>query len=249
MATRTSPQLTFNGQVVVITGAARGQGAAEAQLLVELGAHVVVADVLDEEGRSLAEELGERCVYRHLDVSDPTSWQGLADEVRARWGRLDGLVNNAAILRITPLPELSFGELEKVHAVNLRGAVLGVQTAADLMVDGGSIVNVASTAGLRGFGGYAAYGSSKWGMRGLSKTAAVELGPRGIRVNTVLPGSVETPMIDMTPERIERTRQLPLGRIGQPEDVAQVVVFLLSTWSSYVTGAEIVVDGGATAGH
>jgi len=226
----------------VVTGAAGGQGAAEAAALAAEGAAVVATDVHEEA------ETPAGVAYRKLDVSSPDDWLTLAEWLEAEHGRLDGLVNNAGVPFRARVDEVELADWNRVLGINLTGTLLGIQTAARLMRAGGSIVNVSSIAGLTGHYA-AAYTVSKWGVRGLSRVASTELGPRGIRVNTIFPGYIETPMTASAPPaflaaNIEAT---PLGRTGQPEDVAPLVVYLISDESSFVTGAEIVVDGGQVA--
>jgi 3alpha(or 20beta)-hydroxysteroid dehydrogenase len=223
--------------VAVVTGAGRGQGAAEAALLRARGWDVVATDVAGE-------------VDVVADVCDAGAWAALVETVLERHGRLDGLVNNAAVHHTRPLLEERADELERLFRVNTLGPFLGAQAVVPAMRDsgGGSIVNVSSAAGARGFPGHTAYGAAKWALRGISRTAAVELGPLGIRVNAVLPGPIDTPMLPVPVEqRATRFGNLPLGREGTPAEVAEVVCFLLSDAASYVTGAEIAVDGGMSA--
>ena len=226
----------------MVTGAAGGQGAAEAAALAAEGAAVVATDVHEEA------ETPAGVAYRKLDVSSPDDWLTLAEWLEAEHGRLDGLVSNAGVPFRARVDEVELADWNRVLGINLTGTLLGIQTAARLMRAGGSIVNVSSIAGLTGHYA-AAYTVSKWGVRGLSRVASTELGPRGIRVNTIFPGYIETPMTASAPPaflaaNIEAT---PLGRTGQPEDVAPLVVYLISDESSFVTGAEIVVDGGQVA--
>lgn len=224
------------GKVVVVTGAARGQGAAEAEALARAGARVVAIDVRPE---------GD---CRRLDVSSETEWAELAEELRELYGQVHGLVNNAGVIQRGRLGEVRPEEITQVHAVNTTGPLLGIQHLAPLMPPGSSIVNVGSSAALTGY--YpVAYTTSKWALRGLSKIAAMELGPRGIRVNTVHPGYIETEMTAAaTPAFREATlRETPLGRSGTVDDIAPLVVFLLSDESSFITGTDIPVDGGLTA--
>ena len=230
------------GKVVVVTGAAGGQGAAETAALSREGATVIATDLHDEAAMPTG------VAYRRLDVSRPADWAALAAGLAAEHGRVDALVNNAGIPFRARLEEVELADWDRVLAVNLTGPLLGIQALAPLMGAGGSIVNVGSVAGLGGYHAVA-YTVSKWGLRGLSRVASLELGPRGIRVNTVLPGFVETPMTASAPAafRDENVAQTPLGRTGTAEEVAPLVVYLVSDESSFVSGAEIVVDGGQSA--
>lgn len=224
------------GKVVVVTGAAGGQGAAEAEALARAGAQVVATDVRAE---------GD---VRRLDVSSESDWAELAAELKKSYGEIHGLVNNAGVIRRERLGEVRPEDFAQVQAVNTTGPLLGIQFLTPLMPPGSSIVNVGSSAALTGY--YpVAYTASKWALRGVSKIAAMELGPRGIRVNTVHPGYIETEMTAAaSPAFIESTlRETPLGRSGRVEDIVPLVVFLLSDESSFITGAEIPVDGGLTA--
>jgi len=184
------------------------------------------------------------------DVCDAGAWASLVETVLERHGGLDGLVNNAAVHHIRPLLEEQTDDVERLFRINTLGPLMGIQAVVPAMKGGGggSIVNVSSAAGARGFPGHTAYGATKWALRGISRTAAVELGPLGIRVNAVLPGPIDTPMLPVPEDqRGRRFGHLPLGRAGTPSEVAEVVCFLLSDAASYVTGAEIAVDGGLAA--
>ncbi len=240
-------------KVVLITGAARGQGEAEARLFVEEGARVVLGDVLDDAGKAVAESLGEAAVFQHQDVTDPEDWAAMVGRAVDHFGGLHGLVNNAGILLSSPILEMDVEDYRRVLDVNLVGAFLGVQRAGRAMRDagGGSIVNVSSTAGFKAVPTASAYVSSKFGMRGLTRTAALELGRYGIRVNSIHPGGVDTEMARSFSGRTGRVSsedsihsQLPLGRIGQPIEMAHLALFLVSDDSSYCTGSEFVADGG-----
>lgn len=236
---------------MVVTGAAQGQGAAEARLLAGAGARVIATDLAAEPPSNLAavppSGAGE-LLYRQLDVSDASGWTALAAWIRSQGWQMDGLVNNAGITQRNRLLDAGVADLQRVYGVNVAGSLLGIQSLVHLMPSGSSIVNVGSVAGLTAH--YpVAYTASKWALRGLSQVAAMELGPRGIRVNTVHPGFIETPMTaGAKPEFRQATlAETPLGRTGSVEEVAGVVLFLLSPLSSYVTGAEIPVDGGQSA--
>jgi 3alpha(or 20beta)-hydroxysteroid dehydrogenase len=230
------------GKVVVVTGGARGQGAAEAAALAAEGATVIAADVLDR-----TRELPADIAFERLDVGDPESWSRLAGVLRDRHGRLDGLVNNAGITSRTRLGDVTLEEAERVLRVNLIGPLLGIQALAPLMPRGSSIVNIGSTAALSGHFP-PAYTTSKWGVRGLTRTASMELGPRGVRVNIVHPGFIETPMSAEAGIadwfRTQHDIAAALGRGGTPRDIAPAIVFLISDESSWISGAELAVDGG-----
>ncbi|WP_067692100.1 SDR family NAD(P)-dependent oxidoreductase [Nocardia jejuensis] len=240
----------LNGKVALITGAARGQGAAEARLFVERGAKVIITDVLEAEGKELAESLGEAAIFVRHDVTDTESWDAAVAAGISAFGRLDVLVNNAAIYLMKPLVETSSEELERILKVNLLGAFNGIKAVLPAMTaaGGGSIVNISSQAGLEGLMNHSAYGSSKWGLRGLSKIAALELGPSQIRVNSVHPGPIATPMVPYLTTGPGSFPTLPLERSGLPEEVAELVAFLASDAAAYITGAEVTVDGGLAAG-
>ena len=237
---------------MVVTGAGQGQGAAEARLLVEAGARVIATDLASEIPAGLAAvppAAANALVYRPLDVADAEGWAKLAHWIQSQGWQVDGLVNNAGITQRSRLLDATVADLQRVYEVNVAGALLGIQALAPLMASGSAIVNVGSVAGLTAH--YpVAYTASKWALRGLSQVAAMEMGPRGIRVNTVHPGFIETPMTaSAKPEFKQATlAETPLGRTGSVEEVAGVVLFLLSPLSSYVTGAEIPVDGGQS-GH
>ena len=237
------------GKVAVITGGARGQGAAEAELFAREGAQVIVADVDVEAGRASAARAGGTFVQ--LDVSSEEGWEVVLDGVLARHGRLDVLVNNAARYWTKPLAEETVAALDGILAVNLRGPFLGIRAAAKRMADGGSVVNVSSTAGTTGYPGHGAYGMSKWALRGLTKVAATEYAAAGIRVNCLIPGAIAGPMLEQSvPREVladpAHWAGTPIARAGQPEEVARAALFLACDDSSYLTGAELVVDGGAT---
>ncbi|MFC4785597.1 SDR family NAD(P)-dependent oxidoreductase [Nocardioides sp. MAHUQ-72] len=241
----------LDGRVVVVTGAARGQGAAEVEALARAGATVVATDVLDEEGAALAESLaadGLEVSYAHLDVRSPGEWAALADLLRNRHGRVDALVNNAGVAARERLPHVTLETWQLTFDINVTGPMLGIQALVPLMPAGSSIVNICSVAAMAGHAA-AAYTSSKWALRGLTRTASLELGGRGIRVNAVMPGLVDTPlMASASPAFTEAAlAEIPLGRVGVPADIAPTIVFLVSDDSAYYNGAEIVIDGGLSA--
>ena len=237
-------------KVCIITGAARGQGAAEARLFASEGATVWLTDVLDTDGKTVAAEIGG--TYRHLDVREESQWQALVDEILSSSGRVDVLVNNAGIFRSGRHFEISPGDFQEVMDVNCLGVFLGMRAVALPMREAGSgsIVNVSSLAGMTGTAGAFAYGTSKWAVRGMTKTAAVELGRRGVRVNSVHPGLIDTDMMHELPgsdDEPKLTRRIPLGRVAQADEVARLALYLASDESSYSTGSEFIVDGGLGA--
>jgi 3alpha(or 20beta)-hydroxysteroid dehydrogenase len=239
----------FAGRTVLITGAARGQGAEEARRFAAEGAAVVLADVLDDDGRATADAIGDTARYVHLDVADEASWE-------ATIGALDDLhvlVNNAGVLGpFTPIVKTSLDELRRTLDVNLIGTFLGLKHggAAIARTGGGAIVNISSISGLWGTPYAAPYVASKWAARGLTKSAALELGRMGVRVNSVHPGGVLTPMTQAMGDDGESDwyRRLPIPRIGTVEDIAGAVLFLASDEAAYITGAELAIDGGTLAG-
>ena len=234
------------GKLVVVTGAAGGQGAAEVAWLVREGATVVATDVGDD-APTYPEGAGS-VDYHRLDVSRPDHWEALLELVGERHGVVHGLVNNAGVTHRARLGEVTLDDWNRVFAVNVTGALLGIQAVTPLMRPGGSIVNVGSVAALTAH--YTvAYTASKWALRGLSRVASMELGPLGIRVNTIHPGYVETEMTASAPPAFREASLAvaPLGRLGTPDDIAPLVGYLLSDESSYLSGAEIAVDGGQSA--
>jgi 3alpha(or 20beta)-hydroxysteroid dehydrogenase len=241
----------LDGKVAIITGAARGQGAAEAALFAAEGATVVSTDVLVEEGERAAGEVGVEFLTH--DISSEEGWESVIGYVVARYGRLDILVNNAAILQWGRIVNTSLEDYERIVTVNQTGTFLGLKYGGQAMIDagnGGSIVNLSSIAGLEGQFGTVGYTASKWAVRGMTKVAAKEFGKSGIRVNSVHPGFIETPMVESStiltrPEtRARAERRIPLGRLGQPEDIAKLVLFLASDDSAYCSGQEFICDGG-----
>lgn len=242
----------LTGKVAIVTGAARGMGAADARRLADEGAWVVVADILDDEGKAVAASMGERAVYVHLNVTSEADWAHAVDTAMQRFGRVDVLVNNAGRLYVAPAPEIRIDELRKSLDANLIGPLLGLQAVVPKMREGGggSIINIASINGLRGSPRSGAYSATKHALVGLTKSSAVDLAPMGIRVNAVCPGAVKTPMLMDAPTAAleQRVQRIPMGRIAEPEELAGIVAFLASDDSSYCTGAEFVVDGGYICG-
>ncbi len=240
------------GKVALITGGARGQGAEEGHLFTAHGATVVLTDVLDDEGEATAASI-DGAHYHHLDVRSEQEWGEVVATVLGDHGRLDILVNNAGVDHIARLVATSFEDYERVISINQVGVFLGMKTVADALIKaerGGSIINISSVAGLEGVLNRTAYSASKYAVTGMTSVAAKELGPHGIRVNSVHPGLIETPMTaDIRPFadpdlRAKVERNIPIGRVGQSIDIANMVLFLASDESSYCSGQAFVVDGG-----
>jgi 3alpha(or 20beta)-hydroxysteroid dehydrogenase len=241
----------FIGKSVVVTGAASGQGAQEARQLAAEGAIVIVADVADAAGEALVREIvdaGGTARYRHLDITSEGEWVALREDITARGDQLFGLVNNAGIGVPGRLGELTLDVWNRSFAVNVTGAMLGIQTLSPIMERGGSIVNIGSIASLIAHHNVA-YGAAKWALRGLSKTASVELAHQGIRVNMVHPGYIKTPINANAPAAFLDTQiaLTPAARGGNVEELANTVLFLLSSEASFISGAEVPVDGGFTS--
>jgi cyclopentanol dehydrogenase len=247
----------LDGKVGLIIGAARGQGATEAQLFAREGARVVFGDILDEAGRQVEAQIraaGGDATYVHLDVTNEEDWRVAVDTAVQRYGKLNVLVNNAGILLRKAIEEMTVEEWDRIMAINLKGVFLGTKHAIPAMrrAGGGSIINISSTAGLVGSpGGSSAYIATKGGVRLFTKATAIQHAKDNIRCNSVHPGPIATDMIRDTLESpdlwAQRLRRLPMGRAGTPEDVAYGVLYLASDESSYVTGSELVIDGGTTA--
>ena len=243
----------LDGKVALVTGAARGQGAAEAARFRAEGAEVWIADIADERGAATAAETG--ATYRHLDVRDEAAWTALVDEIVAAHGRLDVLVNNAGTFTHARLVDSTVDDVVRQFEVNQLGVFLGMRTAAVPMIAAraGSIVNISSTAGLAGFPNAIGYVATKWAVRGMTKAAALELGRFGVRVNSIHPGAIDTELLYENPVMRREDlgpvlRSIPLGRIAEPAEVATLALFLASDEASYCTGGEYAVDGGVTAG-
>ena len=244
----------LDGKVALITGAARGQGAAEARLMVSEGARVMLGDVLDDDGELLAKELGEAAAFVHHDVTREREWDAIVAATTARFGRLDALVNNAGVFLAMPMAMTSLDDYMRVITINQVGVFLGMNAVRETMIGqrSGSIVNISSVAGLTGSRGTIAYTASKFAVRGMTKVAALELASFGVRVNSVHPGIIDTPMLSQLRDtaggnEAAVTGRIPAGRIAEAEEVARLVLYLASDDSAYSTGAEFVVDGGLTA--
>ncbi|UMG94408.1 SDR family NAD(P)-dependent oxidoreductase [Nocardioides sp. TF02-7] len=257
----------FEGRTVIVTGGARGMGASHVRGFADEGASLVVADVLEDEGRRLADEIGERALYQHLDVTEEDQWAATVENAERAFGPVSVLVNNAGVLAPGVIEHTPPDTWRRVLDVNLTGQFLGIRAVVPSMrrAEGGSIVNVSSVTGLKGVAGIGAYVASKWGLRGLTRTAALELSRDGIRVNSVHPGSVRTPMTE--PDRSESSlladddsnpvtrldisrmvEQLAIPRKAEPEEITRQVLFLASDEASFSTGAEFVADGGDLLG-
>jgi 3alpha(or 20beta)-hydroxysteroid dehydrogenase len=241
----------LEGKIAIVSGGARGMGASHCRTMVAEGAQVVIGDVLEEEGTTLAKELGDAARFVPLDVTDEAAWTHVVAHTAETFGPPSVLVNNAGIVRIGLIPDTSKEDFEAVLAVNLVGVWLGMRAVGPAMMHaaGGSIINVSSTAGLAGYPGISAYVASKWGVRGITKSAALEFGTRGVRVNSIHPGAIETPMVAAAHVSATLWAGQPIPRIGQPGEVSALVVFLASDESSYCTGHEFVVDGGNVVGQ
>ena len=241
----------LDGKVAIVTGASRGQGEAEARLFVQEGAKVLIADVLDEPGEVLAKELGDAARFQHLDVTSESSWEA-AIAAAGELGALNVLVNNAAILKFNSIADTTLDEYMSVIKVNQVGTFLGMRAAIEPLTaaGGGSIINISSIDGIGSKNSLVSYSSSKGAVRAMTKTGALELGHLGIRVNSVHPGGVFTPMVGDVPRDVLDAghQQLALRRVGDPIEIATMVLFLASDEASYCTGAEFVVDGGWLAG-
>jgi cyclopentanol dehydrogenase len=248
--------MRLENKVALISGGARGMGAVEAKLFAEEGAKVIIGDMLEDEGRKVEAEINEaggECVFVSLDVSSEEAWQNAVNEAVSRYGKLDILVNNAGIYRAHNVEETTAEEWDQVMDINAKGVFLGTKHAIPAMREagGGSIVNISSVAGLVGSRATSAYNASKGAVRLLTKSTAIQYASDGIRANSVHPGTIETPMTEgfladptMRQDRMDRT---PIGRLGKPEDVAYGALFLASDEASFMTGSELVIDGGRTA--
>lgn len=234
------------GKVALISGGARGQGEAEARLFVAEGAKVVIGDILAAEGKAVADDLGDDALFVPLDVTDEAAWGEAVAAAESQFGPVTVLINNAGILAFQRLDKIKREDFDRIMQINVTGVFLGMKVVTPSMVaaGGGSIVNTSSTAGLVGLPFVGAYVASKWAVRGLTKTAAIDLGHRGIRVNSVHPGGIDTPMIAGTGSDAPFYKRLPVGRMGTADEVARTVLFLASDEATYVTGHTLAVTGG-----
>jgi 3alpha(or 20beta)-hydroxysteroid dehydrogenase len=250
----------LDGKVALVSGAARGMGQAAARLFAAEGAKVAVCDIIDDEGKAVASEIGSSAIYQHLDVTREEDWAAATAATIAAYGKIDVLVNNAGIGELVPFVDMTLEDYRRVTEVNQTGVFLGMKAAIDPMTaaGGGSIINISSIDGLVAANMVLHYIASKWAVRGMTKAAAIELGPRGIRVNSVHPGFIHTSI--GSPDGVPRPEGravlddftkhwTPLGRSGEPDDIAKLVLFLASDDSAYSTGSEFVSDGGMIAGY
>ena len=243
----------FASRTVIITGGARGLGASQARGFVAEGANVVIADVLEQEGRTLADELGDRAIFSRLDVTSDRDWAATVSAAENAFGPVSVLVNNASIVRFGPIAETEPAAWRQVIDVNLTGTYLGIRAIVPSMrkAGGGAIVNISAAAGMIGQFGLASYVASKWGVRGLTKTAALELARDNIRVNSIHPGAIRTPMVagpDTAALAAAAVKGLAIPRIAEPEEITRLVLFVASDEASFSTGSEFIADGGHLLG-
>jgi 3alpha(or 20beta)-hydroxysteroid dehydrogenase len=243
----------FANRTVIVTGGARGLGASHARGFIKEGANVVIADVLEQDGRKLAGELGEHAIFSHLDVTSDAEWAATVAAAEDAFGPVSVLVNNAGIVRFGPIAETEPAAWRQVIDINLTGTYLGMRAVVSSMrkAGGGAIVNTSAGAGMSATFGLAAYGTSKWGVRGLTKTAALELARDNIRVNSIHPGNVRTPMVggsDAEAVGAGAVRDLAIPRIAEPEEITRLVLFVASDEASFSTGSEFIADGGQLLG-
>jgi 3alpha(or 20beta)-hydroxysteroid dehydrogenase len=240
----------LKGKVALITGGARGMGESHARLMSQAGATVIIADLLESQGKAVASRLGADVMFIRHDVASEGDWNNTLSKIEHDHGRLDVVVNNAAVLKPLSIADTTLAEFERMVRVNQTGTFLGIKMPVELMKrTGGSIINLSSIAGFKAFTNHIAYASTKWAVRGMTRVAAIELAPHKIRVNSVHPGAIDTKMLTMLPPgAIEAAAKLtPLGRLGEPDEVGRLVLFLASDRSCYITGSEIAIDGGWSA--
>jgi len=240
----------LEGKVAIITGSAQGMGAAHAKLFIEEGAKVVLTDLNEEKGQQTAAELGDNAIFVKQNVTSEEDWKAVVDKAVEAFGKVDVLVNNAGITMAKSILEMSLSDYRKIVEINQVSVFLGIKAVAPAMIEGGkgSIVNISSMNGL--VGGAAGYTDTKFAVRGLTKAAALELSRQGVRVNSVHPGVIATPMVvqEDTKAAVEEfSKHIPIGRVAEPTEVSNLVLFLASDESSYSTGSEFVIDGGLTA--
>jgi 3alpha(or 20beta)-hydroxysteroid dehydrogenase len=238
----------FDGKVVLVSGGARGMGESHVRGVIAEGGMVVISDVLDKEGQALADELGENAVFTHLDVTKQEDWNKAVSLAVERFGGLHALINNAGVVNFGTLDTYTEKDWAFIIGINLTGAFLGIKAVTPELIKNKSsaIVNISSTAGMQGYAALHGYTASKFGLRGLTKSVAMELGSQGVRVNSVHPGGIATPMTDGLGGESPGT---PINRIGQPEEVTKMVLFLASDDASFSTGSEFIIDGGTLAGE
>lgn len=237
----------FNGMVALISGGARGMGASHAKALVSQGAKVVIGDILQEDGQALAQELGAAGHFVHLDVTDENAWQAAVSAAEDTFGAVNLLINNAGIVTYGTVADMDLATFKRTIDINLIGVFLGMHAAVPSLrkAGGGTIINISSTAGMMGYAQIGAYVASKWAVRGLTKTAAMELGKDNIRVVSIHPGPIRTPMTQGMGDEMTQTQ--PISRFGEPQEVTEMVLFLAKN-ATYSTGSEFIIDGGALLG-
>src|SRR6266850_1150337 len=243
----------FENRTVIVTGGARGMGASHARGFIAEGANVVIADVVDQEGQSLADQLGDRAIFSRLDVTSEADWAATVTAAETAFGPVSVLVNNAGIVHFAPIANTTPADWSRVIDINLTGTYLGIRALASSMrkAGGGAIVNISSGAGMSGAFGLGAYVASKWGVRGLTKTAALELARDKIRVNSIHPGATRTTMAaqpDVEAVMAASVRGLAIARIAEPEELTRLVLFVASDEASFSTGSEFIADGGSLLG-
>lgn len=241
--------MRLQGKNAMITGGARGQGAAEARAFIKAGAKVLITDVEEKDGTALAKELGENAFFLKHDVAEDKDWLAAIKQAKDKLGGLDVLVNNAGIYEPGSIADTSVEDFERQVRINQLGTFLGMKHAAPVIGKGGSIINISSVAGMEGFPGACAYVGTKWAVRGMTKTAAKEFGEQGIRVNSIHPGFIDTDMLDANDDEAnaQGKEDTPLKRFGTAEEIADLAVFLASDDSAFISGAEIAIDGGYSA--